>query len=462
MPYPWILFSWICHYWRTIVLGNVAFWTTVVFDKHMTSNFLKKLLERSRTAPLEIIVLDSVLSVVIFMNCWKCLGKEADRVKTFHVDSDSIHLLCFSQLTSFFPSLENIFFDTCGFTDSFDVPIATLSVQSHLKALRFSVRRLGCLAMPGQFPGLRWLELKYDSSIPLLFSCQALQYLPCLQFLHLCAPYWTTSTTSAFPGPIVTLPELRVLIAEYLVPRFINAPKLMHLKIDYPAGYDNDDNFCGFDFSGITRLYFGITTHDFRIWGSSHPEADFFLDHGGVKSVFDPIPDSYPCRIQISLEDLTPFKALSTKGPSSLFNLCIQRAANIQGIALACYESDPPNFWTQDDLNSFLKVLQGTTAVREFALSCGSSFATLCDVLSNRTLLPHLERLIYFNDSRQSQSLTELYPLQKLMIGRSGTGPRPLNIGLMEFPAVQPELLEHIEGLGIRLTQVSKNSVIGK
>ncbi|GJJ05937.1 hypothetical protein Clacol_000124 [Clathrus columnatus] len=453
-PYTCILFSGVCRHWRSVVLGTAAFWKTIVMNGRMTPDFLQELLRRSQTTPLEIVVKKHVLPFPANI-IWDSFAAVADRVKTLNFDTPD-YVLCFRDATSFFPSLENLFYRFPLPDLSFHIP----RMHPHLTALRISIGRLEGLAMPGRFPELRWLQLGYELSIPWDPLLKALQSLPNLQVLRI-YPLDDFYSRTVIEHPIITLPELKVLITyDDQIIQLIDAPKLIYFHAEnYPTRYDNGP-FCGFNFRRITRVNLTIgDLSSFYISGYS-PGARFSFYHENVNPIFDPIPTSYSNGFKILLEDLTRFddEDTSTGGPETslpVFAACLKKTINLVELRLS--GDDPPwRFWNRDELNSLFKTLKCATSVRVLIIHWGLSFATLCDILSDGTIFPYLEKIVYFNDEENSQDLSDLHSPQMLMKERFTKDRKPLEIDLQDFPPVHPELLEEIGRLGIRLTQAKK------
>ncbi|GJJ05916.1 hypothetical protein Clacol_000103 [Clathrus columnatus] len=373
---------------------------------------------------------------------------------------------------SFFPSLENVFYHPSSATDeTFDKPY----IHPHVKALRISVGKLEGLVMPGRFSHLRWLELRYDTSIPLSLLLEALQFLPKLQVLTLHPLNWidiALVSPTELAGPIVTLHELKVLITRRSIPFFINAPKLVHLQVDkYPGRYD--DNLCGFDFSEIFEIIFFIVPPS-RTRGKES-ETSFSLRRDGVQSIFNPSHASYPNSFQLSSEDFTLIEddeddeddddnedlmdGAQTFFPC--FTACLKKTTNLGSIVLGSPSLDCPRLsLNNNDIDSFFTSLKGPTTVYHLLVFWRFSFAKLCDFLSDSTLFPCLRTIIFCNDNEKSQKLSDIDPLRKMMEGRFGNGPRQiLRIGLVNFPVVQPGLLQQIEDLGIQLLQFGRDEI---
>ncbi|GJJ05940.1 hypothetical protein Clacol_000127 [Clathrus columnatus] len=467
-PYPSIPFSWVCRSWRSAVLGHTAFWRIIVFDWNMTPTLLQEVLKRSQAAPLEVSVEHGLPSAQFF---WDGLRADASRVKTLHMNTrHSAHPLQFSDLLSFFSSLDNIFYTTYRTIDASDSSFEDF-VQCNVKALRVSVGTLGCLAMPGCFLNLCWLDLEYGSSIPLSSLLKAMQNLPNLQVLYLhlsdSPPDYESdsidSPTLSLPDPIITLHELRVLITEHSIPHLVDAPKLAYLEIsEYPANDDNN-HFGGFDFSTVTDMSFEISDlNNICIMGYNKSEANFSFFFGNVNSIFDPMPTSYLNKFHISLQNPTQFEKEdpSTGGPHNpfpFFAAVLQKTINLRKILLDCsdcHDSPENESLNYNDFRCFLNVFKSAIDVRELLFMWGCSFPMVCDLLSDGALFPHLEKLTYVNGEDEPQTISDLEPLQNLMKERSTRNTIPLEIELQNFPPVQSELLEKIGNLGIRITQI--------
>ncbi|GJJ05924.1 hypothetical protein Clacol_000111 [Clathrus columnatus] len=453
IPYPCMPFSWVCHGWRSIILGNVTFWTTIVFDDRMTPAFLQEVLHRSQAAPLEIVVPWEFPSVDI---SWNGLIKDANRVKTLVANACVVqHPLFFSDVMSFFPSLENIFYTPFSETyETFETP----DIHPHVRALQITIGSLKGLATPGCFPHLQWLQLVYDTSIPLSPLLEALHCLPNLQVLTLHPSDRIDSSTIELSKPVITFPKLKVLITKYSIPYLINAPKLVHLEVDeYPA---SGDHLCGFDFSKTTEICFFIGSfHRLYIIGQTggkDSENGFSLHRNGVESVFDPSCASYPNIFQLSPPFADEEDEDFTDDACSLLTACLRKTTNVKSIILGNRSSDGHGLLNNKEINLFFNALKGPTTVCYLTVFWSLSFAKLCNLLSDGTLFPLLKLIIYCNNFEKSQKLSDITILRKMMDGRFGTSPRKtLHIVLEGFPVVQPELLRQIEDLGIQLLQLN-------
>ncbi|GJJ05938.1 hypothetical protein Clacol_000125 [Clathrus columnatus] len=210
--------------------------------------------------------------------------------------------MCFGDLTSLFPYLENLFYQPSTINLSFDTP----HMQPHLKALGICIGRLDSFAMPGRFPGLRWLDLIYEPLIPWDLLLKALESLPNLQVLHL-RPLNSCWSISEIRHPIITLLKRKVLIMYFnQISQLIHAPKLIHLHAEnYPTKNDNG-HFSGFDLSKITDIQLTIgKPSSFYIEGyDSGASCSFYHQKAG--SIYDSSPILYGNKFKILLENLTP------------------------------------------------------------------------------------------------------------------------------------------------------------
>ncbi|GJJ16151.1 hypothetical protein Clacol_010431 [Clathrus columnatus] len=471
-PYPYVIFSSVCHYWRSAILGNAIFWKTLVLSPHgMDPIFVEELIKRSGNAPLNMAlnfpdvhapVLRSFLSV-------------AGRVKSLYLDfywNPLFHGSYLSDLISSFPLLENIFFHSFF---PVDVDVLPTYIQIQVKVMQITIERLGNLAVSGHFRELTWLSLKHEmNSISLLSLLEALHNLPNLQFLRL---FWTSSSggipearvLAEDPGSVFVLPKLTVLISNISISHLIHAPTLVYLditpQVTYPVHSHNNhayDRLCGFDFSRITHICCGME----GIHGSSpsHVTWSFidrshkshnayqllptkYRDHNGLDWIFD---DSPPSVLDYPNEFYLSFGAgdLMEQPPVIIPILIpyIERATNLVEIVL---DDIHPSLSKPTEIESLSTALRSATTVRNLIVLSTISLKTLCGLLSDGDLVPNLERLSYTTFSIDIEDQFSYIPdsLHKLK-ERFGAHTRGLEIELKGFRCIQSQDLVEIEKLG--------------
>ncbi|GJJ16152.1 hypothetical protein Clacol_010432 [Clathrus columnatus] len=467
-PYPYVIFSSVCHYWRSAILGNAIFWKTLVLSPHgMDPIFVEELIKRSGDAPLNMAlnfpdvhapILRSFLSV-------------ASRVKSLYLDfywNPLFHGSYLSDLISSFPLLENISFHSFF---PVDVDVLPTYIQIQVKVMQITIERLGNLAVSGHFRELTWLSLKYEmNSIPLLSVLEALHNLPNLQFLRL---FWASAggipelrELAEDSKPILTLPKVKVLISNISISHLIHAPKLVYIditpQVTYPVHSPNAyDHLCGFDFSMITHICCGTEvihgTRPHTTWGFTdrrhkthnayQPLPTKYRDNNGLAWIFDDSPPSvldYPNEFYLSFGA----RDLIERPPATMPILIpyIKKATNLVEIVL---DDIHPSFSNQTEIESLSMALRSATTVRNLIVLSTMSLQTLCDLLADESLVPNLERLSYttFSIDREDQFSYIPNSLQKLK-ERFGAHTRELEIELKGFRSIQPQDLVEIEKLG--------------
>ncbi|GJJ05941.1 hypothetical protein Clacol_000128 [Clathrus columnatus] len=450
-------------YLVSAVLGHAAFWRTIILDERMTPEFFRELLRRSKTASLEVLVQKNVKSS-LFSTFWDGLNTTTtvNRVKTLHMGTP---VLRYSDLISLFPYLEHLFYFHPPIDESFELPC----VQPHLKELHLTIRRLEGLAMPGRFPQLCSLKLKFQCTIPFVSLLKTLENFPNIQFLdlHLYTNDWRQTSTASDPqSPIITLPELKVLNTLHSISQFIDAPNITDLFLgEYVAKYDYG-HFCGFDFSRMTHLHLqnlsGGHFLGFHCMGYNQSASCFSFHNENVDPFLDPNPALYSNKFQLSLQCFSPQvgekSAIAGGLGTSVSELvvCLKKTTSVIELSLdfSDYHSSFLRFPNPDELRSLSTTLKHVTTVRRVIVSWDFPFETLCDIFSDGTLFPQLEKITYYSSGEKSrlENRCDLQILQRLMKERSS---RPLELELHYLPSVEFELLEQLETLGIRLTQIN-------
>ncbi|GJJ06018.1 hypothetical protein Clacol_000205 [Clathrus columnatus] len=452
-PYPCMRFSWVCHHWRSVILGYPIFWRGLVSsrEEHMVHPFIKEVLKRSRPVPLEVVMSNSILQVFQ-------LGVDVNRIRMLRMDREGAHLP-FITVTHSFPLLEKVFYNTSTVTDLHKERLP------RLKAFRVSISRLGNLAIPRNFPNLWWLDLQYNALMPLIPLLEALRNLPNLRVLYL-SPLGTMVTDATPATPMIAFPQLEALITGSPISQLIAAPNLIYLEVTkYPADFylEDYDHFCGFDFSGITRIHATLKTRYGRdylcLTGNSNlnDSENHFRSHHNLhefnpNSLFHEVCDSYPNEFYIQFQYQS---RTSTMAPHVPFTTCLKKIKNLVEIV---FNNCNPSQWSDGKDDSLIEAARATTA-RRLTLS-DSEFSTFCDrFLSDGTVFPHLERLAYSNTSTLFLKRDDCYvlsSLQNLVEKRFTTNSRLLEIELKDFPPVQPDALEAYEKLGLRIIQKAR------
>ncbi|GJJ14461.1 hypothetical protein Clacol_008725 [Clathrus columnatus] len=468
-----MVFSWVCHYWRSVILNEASFWKTVVIRRRGISPiFLEELFTRSRNNPLEIIIQhDSKELLELYARNRRYFLPVIDRVKTFHlyVYRDKIYLTddirFLWAFLSFFPSLENIFCRPISRCPT-DVDFIPLSIQPQLKAMQVYIDRLDNIAAPGQFRELRWLRLTYTTrSISLFTLLKTLQNLPNLQVLHLfpsAKKYSNLKRDKDHDEDVITLNELTALISSCPILHLIDAPKLSHLNVltTYFSIGDTYGHLCGFDFSRITHIRSEI------IRGSVHPyiignptyEWEGFNDtswsssgqyryNGNLAWVYDEFPISYPPnQFRLSFRER---RAERSPALISTFVLYLKKATNLEEITFTGLDLSSLN---SADVDSLSNALRWATSVRTLTILWGNSLKDLCDFLRDKDVLPRLKKLRYSADFYEAHMDHSYIPncLRNLVKERSEG---PLEIELSNFDSIHPRGLEQIENSGLQVIQ---------
>ncbi|GJJ07641.1 hypothetical protein Clacol_001845 [Clathrus columnatus] len=281
------------------------------------------------------------------------LSRAARHVKTVHLNIEP-YLTGLPDLLSFFPSLENIFCHPHAYFPN-KLSFIPPSIQSQVKAIQMRVPNLKNLAIPRFLRQLRWLSLMYETeSMHLALFLETLENLPNLQFLHLTqlSKLGQMAGTEGLKHTI-TLHELMVLITNCPIIHLIDAPKISHLDLHViyplqPPVKDTYGHLCRFDFAKINHLHFDVD-HGMVTGNPTHKWKDF----GNEINL-----------MEITLEAFDPFPL------------------------------------DQGCLDSLSKALRLATTIRNLTILPGygslSQAQVLFNLLSDGSLLPHLEKLRYF------------------------------------------------------------------
>ncbi|GJJ16182.1 hypothetical protein Clacol_010462 [Clathrus columnatus] len=447
--------------------------------------FVEELIQRSRDAPLNI-VLDRLnfSDVYAFISPGFLSMAVRGRVKTLYLDLNRIPLSqdsCLSNLISSFPSLENIFFDS---PLPANVNFLSTCIQPQVKTLEIGIEHLGHLAILGHFRELSWLSLTFNHDtnlVSLLSVLEALHNLPNLQFLRLFWFSWRATSEAKElaenPKPILTLLRLTVLISNIFILHLIHAPKLLYLDITPEHPYsvhspnnDTYDRLCGFDFSRITRIWccmgmiLGTSSH--TTWNLTYHGHNFhntfqflpkkYYNNNSLEWIFDDFPKlDYPNAFFLSSGSRSSRER--SLGIAPLLVSCIEKAKNLVEFVLDDLYLSPHN---QIEIESLSMALKGATNIRSLIILSLLSLQTLCDLFSDGDLIPNLERITYTNLSiHYQEQLSSYIPgyLRRLK-ERMGTRTRGLEIELKGFHSIQPQDFKEIEKLGfLRREGIAKN-----
>ncbi|GJJ14474.1 hypothetical protein Clacol_008738 [Clathrus columnatus] len=340
--------------------------------------------------------------------------------------------------------------------------------------MQVSIRSLGNLAIPGFFRELRWLILTYQADIISLRSLlEALQNIPNLQFLYLMGiPMvgWrpggeifqhdlTDDGKVENFGPI-TFNELTILnTTNCELLHLINAPKLSYLQFNANSCHSSTpktyDHLCGFDFSRITRIRYEITdrnvnaTRDLHLTGNSAyghwPEAKdglWWLFHKWCDDHSFNFGDQFRLSIETHRWGLIP-----------IFILYLKKSINLVEIILTGFEIFS---LTDTEVTSFSNALKTATTVRDLTIISGDSLGYLCTLLSDKDLLPGLERLNYSANDHEKETSKWGHILGcvlTLLKKRLEASLMPLKIELGNFPLFQPQEVEQLESLDLEVIQ---------
>ncbi|GJJ05978.1 hypothetical protein Clacol_000165 [Clathrus columnatus] len=443
--YPCLIFSWVCHHWRSVVLGYPRFWNRIAISYSTSKDTIHPMVEevllRSQILPLDIA---SHNPFPLFRE----LGPHASRIRMLRLLAPRAYdpYPPLSYFTSLFPSLTMLFFE--DYYEKIDLSIEPLP---RFQALEASIENLGNLALPNNFPNLWWLHLRYKLTFPFIPLLEALHNLPSLRVLSLfpLETRWRLSA-SDFPKDLtITFHHLEALMTGSPILQLITTPKLLYLECTrYPqtffASNENYDCFCGFDFSTISHIRVEMNCQQ-KVYIMGKIKVDTLNEDmtplliKKYRKAFDEIPSSYPNEFYIEV-GFTP----AAPRLLSLFAAIVQKSNNLDKIILN--DLNPSQWTSQNDEEKrlFLDALRSAKTVRNLTVS-GNEFVTFCEYLNDGTLCPNLERLAY--STHKEQDFGD--PLLKLMMERSKMCPQPLEVELTGFSTAPPEALELDETLDL-------------
>ncbi|GJJ05975.1 hypothetical protein Clacol_000162 [Clathrus columnatus] len=420
-PYPCLIFSWVCHRWRSVVLSNPIFWNRISVS--YWNPMVKEIRLRSDDLPLDITGFNAN-----FIYCE--LGPDANRVRMLRLrglQADHSYPPL-SHLTSLFPSLTILCLD-----DSHKTIDLSIEPLPFFQALKVAIKNLGNLAFPNHFPNLWWLQLTYKQSLPLIPLLEALKNLTCLRVLSFFPMGFLPDVPFGFS---ITFHHLEALITTSSILQLITAPKLSYLQSTwyrdhFPIPNENYSYFCGFDFSKITHIRVEINYHTSEVYIMGKFKEDTSDDDDMIpfkikdkyKWAFDVISSSYPNEFYMQV-DFSP----AAPHLHSLFATIVKKSNNLDEII---FEYFNPSEWitrTDEDINFFLDGFRSAKKVRNLTVS-GNDFVTFCGFLNDGTLCPDLERLAFSTQKKQDF----LDPLLELMTERSKTCLQPLEVELTGF-----------------------------
>ncbi|GJJ16192.1 hypothetical protein Clacol_010472 [Clathrus columnatus] len=326
------------------------------------------------------------------------------------------------------------------------------------------IDRLDNIAAPGQFRELRWLRLTYTTrSISLFTLLKTLQNLPNLQVLHLFPPAKKNSNLKRDKDEyVITLNELTALISSCPILHLINAPKLSYINVltTYTSIEDTYGHLCGFDFSRITHIRSEIirgSVNPYIIGNPTYEWEDFkdtlwsssgqYRYNGNLAWVHDEFPTSYPQnQFRLSFRER---RAERSPDLISTFVLYLKKATNLEEITFTGLDLSSLN---SANLDSLSHVLRWATSVRTLTILWGNSLKDLCNFLSDKDVLPRLERLRYsagFDEADMDHSYIPSC-LKNLVKERSG---RFLGVELSNFASIHPQGFGQMGNLGLQVIQ---------
>ncbi|GJJ15384.1 hypothetical protein Clacol_009660 [Clathrus columnatus] len=145
IAHPYLLYTWVCHHWRSVLIQNAAFWT-LIQPRRVVSPFQYELFQRSKHSKLDLIL--SHRSVLIDNTELENLfSKETNRIRRLQISTDvheqSIHRLVASG--KHFPSLRGFAFighigDKIRRSAFIDL-VSVLVFSDHLETLEFTLDR---------------------------------------------------------------------------------------------------------------------------------------------------------------------------------------------------------------------------------------------------------------------------------------------------------------------------------
>ncbi|GJJ05974.1 hypothetical protein Clacol_000161 [Clathrus columnatus] len=408
---------------------------------------VKEVLLRSRTLPLDLAIYNHIS---LFH---ELQGPDANRVRMLRLGNEvyGSQYSPLSYFTSLFPSLTMLFLE--DYYQKIDLSIEPLPL---FQAMKVTIRNLGNLALPNNFPNLWWLHLRYELTLPLFPLLKALQNLPRLRVLYLFPlRRWNLPDV---PEGFITFHRLEALITGSPILQVITASKLLYLECTgFPENFftsnKNYSHLCGFDFSKITYIQIKLNCcgrevyikGKFKVDTSDDDDMTPLKIKNGFKSAFDEITSSYPNEFYIRVANSS-----ATPRSLSLFATIVKKFNNLNEISLNYNQLNPPEWTPQTDQEEifFLDAVRSATKVRHLTIY-GNDFVTFCEYLNDGTLFPNLESLTYSTEKKQDF----LDPLLKLMTERSKICPQSLKVELTGFFTVPPEALEPAERLGLWVTQ---------
>ncbi|GJJ10286.1 hypothetical protein Clacol_004512 [Clathrus columnatus] len=258
--HPYLLYTWVCRHWRSVIVQTSAFWTLIRGYAPDVGSFDHELLRRSGSAKVDIILSNySSLYGPIFQNF---LSKESNRVRNLGVYTGRFDLnhLVPSQVQ--FPSLRGFVFRRGGYNIS--QLLSVLVASEHLEMLELELREDTGTPSPMDqldlvFNRIRNLRLTIcsDTIIPtahaFLRSSIKVQKLQIknLDTLTLKHPISSSDQT--------ILPELQLLsVMDPFLLDYLQAPKLSSLDVGWLFMSNPALNYKiieEFDFSLIKHMY---------------------------------------------------------------------------------------------------------------------------------------------------------------------------------------------------------------
>ncbi|GJJ06011.1 hypothetical protein Clacol_000198 [Clathrus columnatus] len=381
------------------------------------------------------------------------LGEDANHVKTLYVNLKS-YGVTYEDIVSFFPSLENVFCHPNCHKES--LHFETLhSHAAFLKALQTTIYDTYYHDWASNFHQLRWLDLTYIDQLTPDSVLELMQFLPNLQVLNI-GPTPSGDPETEPTDKVITFPELKVLTIRCCpVMHVIHAPKLTYADVlvsddMYQGGAFT--RFSGFDFSRITHICSMIGPEDPYIMGKTElddiPPFTFNISPTNDEFIFDLIPTSYPNRFYFNYITYDSVNEFDT----TRFVACRKQATSLVEIVLNKFLAKLDG--DHEDVSPFFEPLIGATTIRHFNVLWGGNFELLCEILSNETICPNLEKLTYSSTGEETQSTSHLLScLQTLMKERSKTRLKPLEVEIKSFDRIPSGELKQIEKLGTQFVQ---------
>lgn len=475
-PYVYLPLSWVCRYWRSIVLENPKFWTVIGYKKGLgrSDDFVREAIRRSEPHKFDFFSCPQGFYIPGCKTHYaQLVVSESSRIRTLLIRNETVFNRGYITWPKSFPQLENLIL--CS-QMNYVVETGRDSLTQLFLACRPRYVELSCALLYKQMfhslSRVEWLKIHYSASFNVSIIYNLLERLPNLRVLNLIpsSSAWTLvddGDVSVEVMPPLILPNLRMLSlnpgrGEF---RSIHAPTLDYLGLShFPTQDAYDWDFLGsIDFPMIKN--FRIKLYDLEFNSSKGNSWEIIslmacISTGSPNETCE-VFENFHKQVSVSLANVDDHLILPPKNSfhielpwsrcfGTLFDY-LKRATNLVELSID-YQSLQIS---EDDNLLVVQVLDNFDKITHLNILHSLCFVSVCDLLTQQRRVPRLERLAYHSSDKPNYDagfvVKHVRVMQQARIRNSCEQLKILEI--KGFAALSPAEVEEIEGLGIQLIQ---------